>query len=72
MFVRKSTGSRLNVFAPVHDLSALSKTGLEGHALVPGQMNDVAVAGGQILGDEYSDHVIKVCVCIESRAAEVY
>ncbi|KZT29832.1 hypothetical protein NEOLEDRAFT_1174835 [Neolentinus lepideus HHB14362 ss-1] len=58
-FLRKTHGSRLNVFAPVNDLSALSKTGSEGRALVLGKKNDVAVSGGQILGDEYSDHVVK-------------
>ena len=60
MFLRKSYGSRLNVFAPVSDLSTLSKTGSEQRSLVPGKRNDVAIAGGQILGDEYSDHVVKV------------
>ena len=60
MFLRKSSSSQLNVFTPVNDLSVLSKTGLEGRAMLPGQKNDVAIAGGQILGDEYSDHVIKV------------
>lgn len=62
MFLRKSSGSRLNVFAPVNDLSALSKTGSSDRAggLVAGPRNDVAVAGGQILGDEWSDHVVKV------------
>ena len=67
-FLRKVYGSRLNVFAPVNDLSTLSG---ETRALTAGQSNDVAIAGGQILGDEYSDHVIKVCVFIlslESRA----
>lgn len=59
MFLRKSYGSRLNVFAPVNDLSTLSKTGSEQRSLVPGKRNDVAIAGGQILGDEYSDHVVK-------------
>lgn len=59
MFLRKSYGSRLNVFAPINDLSNLSKSGSEDQALVPGQRNDVAIAGGQILGDEYSDHVIR-------------
>ncbi|KAF8657553.1 hypothetical protein AX16_002190 [Volvariella volvacea WC 439] len=58
-FLRKSYGSRLNVFAPVHDLSSLSRTGTEGRALLPGKENDVAISGGQILGDEYSDHVVK-------------
>ncbi|PCH42051.1 hypothetical protein WOLCODRAFT_119866, partial [Wolfiporia cocos MD-104 SS10] len=58
-FLRKSYGSRLNVFAPISDLSNLSKSGSEERALVPGQRNDVAIAGGQILGDEYSDHVVR-------------
>jgi hypothetical protein len=59
-FLRKSYGSRLNIFAPINDLSSLSKTGSEGPFLMPGKRNDVAIAGGQILGDEYSDHVVKV------------
>ncbi|TFK28151.1 hypothetical protein FA15DRAFT_753712 [Coprinopsis marcescibilis] len=58
-FLRKSSGSRLNVFSPVNDLSSLSRTGLEIRAFVAGKKNDVAIAGGQILGDEYSDHVLK-------------
>jgi len=60
MFMRKLYGSRLNVFAPVNDLSSLSKSGSQEQSLVRGQKNDVAVAGGQILGDEYSDHVVRV------------
>lgn len=59
-FLRKQYGSRLNVFAPVTDLSTLSKTGSATRSLLPGRKNDVAIAGGQILGDEYSDHVVKV------------
>ncbi|KAI0707157.1 inositol hexakisphosphate-domain-containing protein [Earliella scabrosa] len=59
MFLRKSHGSKLNVFTPINDLSALSKSGADHRALLPGQQNDVAIAGGQILGDEYSDHVVK-------------
>jgi len=59
-FLRKQYGSRLNVFAPVNDLSSLSKSGSSLRALVPGKKNDVAITGGQILGDEYSDHVVKV------------
>ncbi|OJT02262.1 Paladin [Trametes pubescens] len=61
-FLRKSHGSRLNVFSPVNDLSALSKTGAADRALLPGQQGDLTIAGGQILGDEYSDHVVKVGV----------
>jgi hypothetical protein len=60
MFLRKLSGSKLNVFAPVNDLSSLSKSGSEDRSLVAGQKNDVAITGGQILGDEYSDHVVKV------------
>ncbi|KAH8117959.1 inositol hexakisphosphate-domain-containing protein [Phellopilus nigrolimitatus] len=58
-YLRKSYGSRLNVFAPVHDLSAISKRGSEGLPATAGVKNDVTVAGGQVLGDEYSDHVVK-------------
>ena len=60
MFLRKSYGSRLNVFAPIHDLSDLSKSGAEGRVLLPGKRNDMAISGGQILGDEYSKHVVLV------------
>jgi hypothetical protein len=49
----------LSIFSPVNDLSSLSKSGLRS-SLVRGQTNDVAISGGQILGDEYSDHVLKV------------
>ena len=59
-FLRKQYGSRLNVFAPVNDLSSLSKSGSATRSLLPGKKNDVAISGGQILGDEYSDHVVKV------------
>ncbi|KAF5359127.1 hypothetical protein D9756_003293 [Leucocoprinus leucothites] len=58
-FLRKTYGSKLNVFAPVNDLSSLSKSGFETRSLVAGKKNDMAIAGGQILGDEYTDHVIK-------------
>ncbi|KAK7690552.1 hypothetical protein QCA50_005650 [Cerrena zonata] len=58
-FLRKVYGSRLNVFAPVNDLSTLSKSSGETRALTAGPSNDVAISGGQILGDEYSDHVVK-------------
>jgi hypothetical protein len=59
LFLRKSYGTRLSIFSPVNDLSSLSKSGLRS-SLVRGQTNDVAISGGQILGDEYSDHVLKV------------
>ncbi|KAF9223711.1 hypothetical protein BS17DRAFT_802243 [Gyrodon lividus] len=59
MFLRKSRGSRLNLFAPVNDLSLLSRSGAEDKSLVAGQKNDVEIAGGQLLGDEYSEHFVK-------------
>lgn len=59
-FLRKQYGSRLNVFTPVNDLSSLSRSSMVTRTLVAGKKNDVAIAGGQILGDEYSDHVVKV------------
>ncbi|RPD74988.1 hypothetical protein L226DRAFT_508637 [Lentinus tigrinus ALCF2SS1-7] len=59
MFLRKAHGSKLNVFAPINDLSTLSRSGADHRALLPGPKNDVTIAGGQILGDEYSDHVVK-------------
>ncbi|KAH9945040.1 inositol hexakisphosphate-domain-containing protein [Epithele typhae] len=58
-FLRRAHGSKLSVFTPINDLSTLSRTGGDRRALLPGQENNVAIAGGQILGDEYSDHVVR-------------
>ncbi|THH28320.1 hypothetical protein EUX98_g5857 [Antrodiella citrinella] len=58
-FLRKSDRPRFTIFAPISDLSSLSRTSTEGRALMAGQDNDVAISGGQILGDEFSDHVVK-------------
>lgn len=58
-FLRTTYGSRLNVFAPINDLSSLSKGGIRGRSLDIVK-NDMTLAGGQILGDEYSDHVVRV------------
>ncbi|KAF8623644.1 hypothetical protein AX17_007344 [Amanita inopinata Kibby_2008] len=58
-FMRKGDGFKLNIFTPVNDLSSLSKSGSEERAVVPGRKNDVAITGGQILGGEYSDHVVR-------------
>jgi hypothetical protein len=44
------------VFAPVSDLSALSRTGAGGGEL----QEDLELAGGRVLGDEYTEHVIRV------------
>jgi len=60
LFLRNSDGSRSNVFAPVSDLSSLSKTSSRDRRLSPDKMNGVIIAGGQVLGDEYSEHVVKV------------
>ncbi|VDC06830.1 unnamed protein product [Peniophora sp. CBMAI 1063] len=59
LFLRKSHGSRLNVFAPVHDLTALSRSGSMERATTRGHRNDVQIAGGEMLGDEYSEYVVK-------------
>ncbi|KAF9648669.1 hypothetical protein BDM02DRAFT_3269263 [Thelephora ganbajun] len=57
-FLRTTYGSRLNVFAPINDLSSLSKGGIESRGF-DSVKKDVTLAGGQILGDEYSDHVVR-------------
>ena len=54
-FMRKS-GLRLNVFAPVADLSAISK-GESGQA--------PNAAGGRVIGDEWTEHVVKVCTAFD-------
>ena len=59
LFLRQSFGTRLSIFSPVNDLSSLSKISPQ-RSLIRGQTNDVAISGGQVLGDEYSDHVVKV------------
>lgn len=71
LFLRKSYGTRLSIFSPVNDLSSLSKSGLR-RSLVRGQTNDVAISGGQILGDEYSDHVLKVHIFSDNYVAVPY
>jgi hypothetical protein len=59
LFLRRSYGARLSIFSPVNDLSSLSKSGPR-WSLMRSQTNDIAISGGQVLGDEYSDHVLKV------------
>ncbi|KAI0027879.1 inositol hexakisphosphate-domain-containing protein [Vararia minispora EC-137] len=59
LFLRKSHGSRLNIFAPAHDLTSLSRSGSLERSLVRGHKNDVQIAGGEVLSDEYSDYVVK-------------
>ena len=67
-FLRTTYGSRLNVFAPINDLSSLSKRSIEARGF-EGVKDDVTLAGGQILGDEYSDHVVKVLYLHRSLSA---
>ncbi|EJD48990.1 hypothetical protein AURDEDRAFT_161927 [Auricularia subglabra TFB-10046 SS5] len=55
LFLRKSSGSRLNVFAPVNDLSAISKTGAEKQIWGPRNAN---LSGGTTMGDEWTVHVL--------------
>ena len=38
----------------------ICQSGSATRSLLPGKKNDIAISGGQILGDEYSDHVMKV------------
>jgi hypothetical protein len=58
--MRRHGGARLHVFAPVSDLSLISRTaGAEGGM---GGMNarfrDVDLQGGKVLGDEWAEHVV--------------
>lgn len=50
-----------SVFAPASDLKSLSQAGLEGHGLevVRKRRDDVTISGGQVLGDEWAEHVVK-------------
>lgn len=61
IFLRKAT---LSVFAPVADLSAISRSGFEGRASEADgkRKRDVELmsSGVQVLGDEWADHVVKV------------
>ena len=58
-FLRATHGSRLNIFVPISDLSSLSR-GDAGSKCFGHIKNDVTLAGGQMFGDEYSDHVVRV------------
>ncbi|KAF9510295.1 hypothetical protein BS47DRAFT_1373349 [Hydnum rufescens UP504] len=59
VFLRKAS---LGVFAPVADLSTISKSGAEGRSMEK-RRKEVAImssAGGiRVLGDEWADHVVK-------------
>lgn len=54
-YLRRS-GSQLKVFAPVSDLKLISQAGVEN---LEHNLKDVAIAGGQVVGDEWAEHVVK-------------
>ncbi|KAG8865965.1 hypothetical protein FRC20_009226 [Serendipita sp. 405] len=61
MFLRRS-GSSLKVFAPISDLKSLSQAGLETRDREEPRKRsstEVTIAGGQILGDEWAEHVVR-------------
>lgn len=51
----------LVVFAPISDLKSISQVGLEGRGLevVRKRREDVTISGGQVLGDEWAEHVVR-------------
>ncbi|KAG8898129.1 hypothetical protein FRB99_007645 [Tulasnella sp. 403] len=50
LYLRRSEG--LKIFAPVSDLSAISK-------VEAARKHELTVGGGQLLGDEWTEHVVK-------------
>jgi hypothetical protein len=61
--IRRQGGNRLFAFAPVNDLSLISKSsdaGLDGRdgASRMDRVKDGDVQGAQILGDEWAEHVV--------------
>lgn len=61
MFLRRS-GSAFKIFAPINDLKALSQAGLESRdqqQVAKRNRPDLTIAGGQILGDEWAEHVVR-------------
>lgn len=59
--MRRQTGNRLSAFAPVNDLSQISRTSEHGesHGDRPhGRPRDMELQGGKVLGDEWAEHVV--------------
>jgi hypothetical protein len=54
-YLRRS-GSQLKIFAPVSDLKLISQAGVDN---LEYNRKDVAIAGGQVVGDEWAEHVVK-------------
>nr|XP_031859044.1 uncharacterized protein CI109_005550 [Kwoniella shandongensis]KAA5526116.1 hypothetical protein CI109_005550 [Kwoniella shandongensis] len=55
--LRRSGGNRLFAFAPVNDLSLISKSSEMGDSDF-NRRRDVDVQGGKVLGDEWAEHVV--------------
>ncbi|ORY34932.1 inositol hexakisphosphate-domain-containing protein [Naematelia encephala] len=60
--IRRQGGNRLSAFAPVNDLSLISRTSdfVEGPTARQRQSKgELDLQGGKVLGDEWADHVVK-------------
>ncbi|RXK36343.1 hypothetical protein M231_06380 [Tremella mesenterica] len=61
--MRRQGGNRLFAFAPINDLSLISRsTDFEGQSrsrMSGSRIGDVNLQGGKILGDEWADYVVK-------------
>lgn len=63
--MRRQGGDRLFAFAPVNDLSIISRSSDFGDDAanrshtVDGRIRDVDLQGGKVVGDEWADHVVK-------------
>lgn len=72
VFLRKAS---LSVFAPVADLSAISRSGVEARNSVERKKEVARMGGGggvTVLGDEWADHVVKVRkLLLEQRASAI-
>lgn len=69
--MRRRGGARLHVFAPVSDLSQISRTtGAEtGMVGMNGRFRDLDLQGGKVLGDEWAEHVVNNRAGIMLRAS---
>jgi hypothetical protein len=62
--MRRHGGNRLFAFAPVNDLSVISRSSdlAEGSSrgkIIDQRMRDVDIQGGKVLGDEWAEHVVQ-------------
>lgn len=60
--MRRQSGNRLAAFAPINDLSQISRTSeyAETHNgdRPQGRPRDLNAQGGKVLGDEWAEHVV--------------